>query len=384
MPIRVEDIFFIGIMLFYREKTIPLLRAPQTRTLLIVLILYLITSLVSFFLSVFDGYSPVQQDFNSLFNLIRILIIFCSGVVLGKHLKLTTKNLLIILSLGAFFSAAISLVQYYNLLGLGKTFYIAYGDKKFISDGVGRAIGSLGNPNYASFFQLIGFIVLLILEWPKSTVFKLVRLIFLGLLFLSVFVTFSRTGLITILLVLVTYFYLKGKLKLVFFCILTLFIIAINMSSLFSETRYSSIINKRGSVDMTLNGRVNLIWQEKIVSFLENPIWGEGTREGAKSKTLFSVVTFDNGFLYLLVANGIVGTIIYISFFFFQLKFFDRLKKTKLHELYLFIILFNLSTLIYFVTTDMPKAVIFMTYFYFMIGLLTTYSQSHLKKMQLK
>src|SRR5690606_1398035 len=122
---------------------------------------------------------------------------------------------------GIIISCLLTVVQYFDLMGLGVKTYLIYGNEDRIEYGISRAIGTLGNPNYASYFHIIGFILALNIH-IKSGSDKILKIIFLVITFLGVILTFSRTGFLSLFLVWSMVLLFKNKIRQLFitFCLL--------------------------------------------------------------------------------------------------------------------------------------------------------------------
>jgi O-antigen ligase len=374
IPIRVEDVFFIGIVVLYPKRVLSILRDPLNQVYFWVLGLLILSSILSLLISIFQGYIPILQDVNSIFVLVRNFLIFTVGLVVGRRIIILSENLLAVLSVGFLVSALISIIQYYNFFGLGEVLYLIYGSERRILYGITRAIGSVGNPNNAAFFQSIGYILLLIVGMPKTSFKKIIYIVSFVLIVLSILITFSRTGLVAIIFVSIVYFGHTYRSKGILVPIVCFIIVGYSALSFFSNSRYSELFVDGGSVDLTFNNRLDVIWAKRIDQFLDNPFFGIGTQKATESNTIFSVTTFDNSFLLLLTTTGFVGAFIYFMFFYFVIYYF-RSRRRKYFGIYLYFVLFHILILIYFLTTDLSKNVYFHSYYYFSTGLLISYTR---------
>ncbi|HNA75186.1 MAG: O-antigen ligase family protein [Saprospiraceae bacterium] len=376
IPIRIEDFFFIFIIIGASKGSINniLRKILIAKRLVQLLVLFFIAALISFYISVFQDYIPTIQDYNYLISLLRNIIILIAGLLVGRGLMVPPSKLLFLISLGIMGSSLLSLVQFFDIFNIAKSVSSFYGKLYHSEFGVTRATGTLGNPNYASFFQMIGFIVLLVTNQPKVKVLRFIKYVSLVLVATSVIVTFSRTGFFSLALIIFLYIVLNKKGKLLLFSFFIIGFSIFKYSEIKVNARMADIFNERLQVDATLNGRVSLIWVERIDQFYKNLLFGNGTQRGSISTTIFSSTTFDNSFLFLLLTSGLIGLIIYLIFFYLEIAYFIKLWNSRYKIIYLFMIMLNALILIFFLTTDLLVNVSFTSYFYFIIGLLITYT----------
>src|SRR5690606_25935529 len=255
------------------------------------------------------------------------------------------------------------IVQFYNIGGLGTVSYLLFGNERGVTYGINRVVGTMGNPNYAAFFQICGIIGIMALKKTSKLLKSIIVPILFSISLLSVYLTFSRTGIISLVIVFLAFLILKKKHILIFISSLILFFSIPFLGSIVEGTRYS----ERASDLLTLNSRVDSIWDKKIEAFYDNPIWGISSSDGANSNTVFDIAIFDNSYLYLLVVSGLVGLILNLTFNFKVILFFNNLKAKTL---YLYIALLHVNIFIFYITTDLVKGVMFTSFYFFITGLL--------------
>lgn len=373
IPVRIEDFFFLFIVLSSHDL---LKQARISFFLTRLLWLFLIINTLSLFVNILDGYVPVFQDLNTLFALFRNIIILWAGLVVGKSLVMSERKLLILVSIGAFYCSVVSIIQYFNLLGLGEQLYLFYGKEDNMQYGILRAIGVVSNPNYASFFQLIGLISLLCYGWPSKLSIQIYYLATLCLIVLSIFVTYSRTGLIGILFVFIGYSLLRRNFKiLAAFSVVTIIVGLISYEAII-DSRFALMVDAGGNFDLTLNGRLDAIWQKRLQELYNSLLIGNGPGKGKVSSTQFENAIYDNSYLYLLITSGIIGTIAYLSFFYYELKYFYEIRLLSQMRSFVFIALLTGISLIFFITTDLARDVLFNSYFYFIVGVFLNFTKS--------
>ncbi|MFT3750084.1 MAG: O-antigen ligase family protein [Agriterribacter sp.] len=377
VPIRLEDLFFLGIIFSApKGSLIEVFSTPRKSVLIRLMFFFLVSNLVSLSWAILRGYTPASGDLNSIFSFFRNIIIIIAGLILGKTLKVPFNKLLIVLSVGPLVSSVVSLIQYFNILGLGTYTYLMFGKPEDILGGITRVIGIFGNPNYAAFFQIVGFVSLICITGIKNPVAKLLFWVCTGLSLLSVLLTFSRTGLIGIALTCVTFLILKKKIRLLAFTIIIIIAAVIpNIPALISNTRYSVISEDDKTLDVTMGGRSDLIWEKKMEKFYSSPLFGIGPAKDDQSTTGFNTTLYDSSFFFLLVTTGVVGFLIMGVFLFFEIKYFYSLRNASSSQVSIYFLLVNIAVLIFFITSDLVANPVFSSFFYFSIGIFTSYSE---------
>lgn len=379
IPFRIEDVFFIGILLYFSRDILYVLKGRDEVIFVNVLMLFLFASIISFVFSVVDGYSPIFSDVNSLMMLVRNIVIFIAGLVVGRRLKSSINDLFIVLFVGCFIMSIVSITQYFNIFGLGDRIFLLYGTETGLLYGVTRAIGTVGNPNYASFFQLVGLILILAINYPKRRFYRILYIVCSFVVALSIIVTFSRTGLLAGIIVILIYLYKSKSFKLIigFACLGT--ILLVYYFPVLAASRLSEIFFQSGEFDFTFNGRLDLIWIQRVNQFLDNPFWGVGSQKASESSTVFSVTVYDNSFLGLLVINGFVGFFIYCLFYLLLLFYFRTSRSRSSQVVYVYVHLLFVLIFLYFLTTDLYRSVYFVSYFYFSTAILVAYLKKERK-----
>ncbi|MCO5240642.1 MAG: O-antigen ligase family protein [Chitinophagaceae bacterium] len=257
---------------------------------------------------------------------------------------------------------------------MGEFMFLLFASAERMEFGITRAAGIIGNPNYACYFQLIGFISLICIPKKERTKYNFTYLIALTIVTLSIFVTFSRTGLITLLISILTYTIIQRKRTSL---LITFFIFLASLpyiNNVISNTRYGVIMENNEVWDATLGGRTTSIWNEKMEQFTQKPLFGIGAVNNPKDTSAFYSAIFDNSFIFLLVSSGLIGFCILLFFFIAELYYFFFKRKNAPQNLWLFIILFNISIIIFFITTDLIRNVTFTSFFYFVLGISVTYA----------
>lgn len=368
IPIRVEDLIYIGIILRY-----PTLKTEKAKPLIAILSLVVIAYCITFSIQIFSGYSPVIQDMNTLFSMARNIVIFYAALKFGQTIKCDINVLLLIISCGFFISSLVSIIQFHNIGGMGIKSYLLFGRESGIMYGINRTVGTVGNPNYAAFFQICGLIGILCLERMPKFYRSIIFPILISITVWSVYVTFSRTGLISMILIFLGFLIMKQKYKLLLFISFVAFLSFPLFGELLSGSRYEQVASNKSSELLTLNGRVNAIWSKKLEAFYENPLWGISASEAVHSDTSFDIAIFDNSFLYLLVISGLIGLIINLAF---NIKIIAYFKKSIKSNLFLYIVLLHINIFIFYLTTDLVKGVLFTSFYFLITGVFITYELS--------
>src|SRR5690606_37650123 len=132
------------------------LKIGKAKKFINILVLIVLAYFITFSFQIFSGYVPVLQDMNTIFSLVRNIIIFYAGLTLGSTILANSNLIFLTLSIGFFISSIISIVQFYNIGGLGTVSYLLFGNERGVTYGINRVVGTMGNPNYAAFFQICG------------------------------------------------------------------------------------------------------------------------------------------------------------------------------------------------------------------------------------
>lgn len=360
VPIRVEDLLFIILIVKYYKND-----GPDVTSFLRILYLILISYFLSYVIQYLSGYNPVIQDMNTVFSLLRNIVIFLAGVNLGKSLIISDNQLFICIAIGFFICSIVSIIQFYDIGGLGIITYLMFGSERGVEYGINRTVGIVGNPNYAAFFQICGIISILSIK-KVSKISKIIMTFLLILSVVSVYVTFSRTGLLALILCFLTYLIVEKRFLILLSAVILSIISLPFLYQALKGTRYEKVISGKGTELITLNGRVDSIWEKKLNAFYDNPIFGITTSGGSASNTMFDVAIFDNSFLYLLVVSGIIGLFLYLAFHYFVIKRFIYIKK---RNFLIYMALLHTNIFVFYLTTDLVKGVMFTSYYFFIVGL---------------
>ena len=378
LPLRAEDFIVILILIFAISKTGgKLFEGHGYKTIITIFSLFIFSNFLSLFFSLFRGYNAGFNDINTVFLYVKSLLFLITGFYIGNTLFKQNANYILYSFLGGIvLSSLLSIVQYFDFGGLGTVSYLLYGDERNIEYGIIRAIGTLGNPNYASYFHTLGFIIALNLKSITIRV-RTIKYLLLILFATSVILTFSRTGLFVLILAWFFTLLLQGKMK---YILSLAFVFGIIITSyidvIFKGTRFSLIMSgDSGGTISDFGNRSNLIWEHRLASFFDYPLFGIGPAKNQISGTVFGATIYDNAYLLLLITSGLVGIFLYLLWMYKYSKFFIK-RRSKDDSISNSILPITATTLLFFITTDMVWSIHYVGYFYLLIGVFYSYKQS--------
>jgi len=212
---------------------------------------------------------------------------------------------------------------------------------------VGRAGSTLINPNRAG--ESLVILSVLSMFFVK----KKFRIVLLMMIFLGVYITFSRSSLLALAMVFfLSYYYnILSRQQAYFFVFIAASIVMFIVSGEAVFNLLSKFIGEAGHVnvmnridlfsslslqDYSAIERINLI-QWSIAYFLESPIFGHGS--GYTSIWVERVSTH-NQHLLMLVEYGLLGYLIFISFLYFLFAHFYSKPQLDIEKVLLYLILF--------------------------------------------
>lgn len=189
-----------------------------------------------------------------------------------------------------------------------------------------RLFSTFFDPNYAGLF--IAFEILLL--FMSISIYPKMSKIILGMIvisYIALFLTFSRSSIVTIGVSMIFYLLLSGKKKLVgfFLCILLL---SFGLLFLYSKNFSGEGVKilRTASIQMRLSS-----YQEGLKVFSENPILGVGFNSYKYARNNYTELTRNeavsnasnapsNSFIFILATTGIVGFLCFGLFIFLLLK----------------------------------------------------------------
>lgn len=377
LPIQFEDFFLVAILLFaFNESEGRPKIKREFSALLTLFFAFIISNFLSLLFAILRGYDYIFNDINTILLYLKSCMFLIGGYYLGSKLKKTSTNyILYSFVFGIFLSSIFGIVQYFDIAGLGRETYLLYAGERRIQYGINRAIGALNNPNYASYFHSIGFVIALNIQIITKKD-RLIKYILLSTTFLGVVLTFSRTGVFVLLLVWFLTLLLNGKLKKLFSLAFTIAVVIIYfLDVIFQNTRFGSILegNQSGNI-ANFGNRANMIWEHRFDSFFEFPLLGTGPAKNQVSGTVFGATIYDNVFLLLLVTSGLIGLVLYFLILYKMAKPIIQFK-LETNPINNTLIPIYVLTLLFFVTTDLIWDIHFVSYFYLIVGVFYSYSE---------
>ncbi len=327
-----ENEFFILLIpcfLFF-----PLLKYKNTKMneFIFLPLILLLFSFIQYF--IIDYYFLEDFIVISIYALFIIFILICSQFYSSDENVYFFLKIIILLCL---INSFIVLLQFFNI----KSIFILE------HSGVRRFYANVGQPNHLSTLFMTGIIATLILYRRQVIKTKMLYIMSIYLTFF-IFLTGSRTGILTLLILLGLGFIFKiGECKTLnfyFFGILLLLYIAI--SYCFTKNSRNTVV----SIETTFSDSRFLLWSDSISSILENPWLGYGVN-GVRTSRLFGDLNFKipyvsahNIFIDFFLWFGVVGGILFLVYL---LIVFKRIytDKNNGYEILLFLTPFTVHSL---------------------------------------
>ena len=266
------------------------------------------------------------------------IFIFFSSIAVNNEVHIQ-KAILVCFVLMVFINS-LQLVNPYGIGSFIAKFYTHHRSYYEMSDGVDRTfrlIGTAVNPNNNGVLWLLMFIYFL-----HQFLFKIGKynIILIGISFLFIILTQSRTTLVAALLSAVIFMFIKGvnlKTLLYFFCVLFLgFILVISLN--FTYIMQLFLYNPLELHSLQLRFAV---WREMWDFYLQKPFFGWGFIDGLDH---FLNASPDNEHIYVLLLNGALGLMIFLWLLIYPIIiYFSKMDKFK-HVM--IIVLFGISFLI--------------------------------------
>jgi hypothetical protein len=292
---------------------------------------------------IFLGVYPAIIDFYQVFNLFLFVLYFKIGRLsdIANFDKIVKVVSIIFLTYSIF--------NIITMFGWGfevlLPYYIPeepYLRNKASYDWIGfmpRSVGIMGNANSSAIISNIVFIISL--SWLSiyrvKKQFSIYILIIIFIIIISTMSHFSRTGLLSLLGGLVALFWNKkivfNILKLIKILAPIILIIAIFGSIALSKMDINPSdlrgFNFLDSVDIssgnsTLSWRF-ISWKDGLGEFIKSPIFGWGLRYHPKNFHLSP----HNEFIDILMVTGLLGFILYLTFYYHSITFAIKVKNDK-------------------------------------------------------
>lgn len=223
----------------------------------------------------------------------------------------------------------VGLVQFFFYPSLRNLFYLGWDEHLY------RLFSSFLDPNFAGAFLVISLMYLIYLSWQSYIKKKRNIFIFISILsivnFVSIYLTYSRSALIMLLVSLTVFLVLIKKVRLLILVLIP-FVAFIFLSPKAFQTEGTNIFRIFSSQERVKSAQVAI----KIIG--ENPIFGVGFNayryaqnkyanlNDSKWETTHSGAGTDNSFLFVLATAGIVGFVLYI-YLIYKIFLLAKLKK---------------------------------------------------------
>lgn len=368
IPVRPEDLIIIIILFYLLVKYKFKIRIDSVfKKVMIAFIFFIALNFVSLSYAIIEGYQGGIRDINTILLYIKSLFFMLGGYLIRESLgKVKNNTVIYIFCMPILVSSLLAIFQYYDIVGLRDAAYFLYDDGSYR---LSRAIGAIGNPNYAAYYH--GLAIILFLTYKTNSVKGfLIKSLLLIMLFVSVVITYSRTGILGLLLSCLFFLTINKMYKTLSIGLgAALIIILYYIDGLIEGTRFGIILSgDDGGTITNFGNRADLIWSSKFERFFEHPIIGSGPGKETLSTTVFDATVYDNSYLLLLVTSGVVGFIAYFSIF-YRIIYFDVFKEKFNKEKYRgMLATVCLYTLLFYLTVDLIWNVKFISYFYMLIG----------------
>jgi O-antigen ligase len=312
--------YFIGFKLINKSK-FP--KSYLKRPLLSFIGIAFVSLLINYF-----NYSLNNLLVSALYLVRFILYVSLYFIVLNFDSNFKRKIPLFLIASG-FIAVIFGYVQYLFYPSLKNLFYLGWDEHLY------RMFSTFLDPNFAGiFFSLFFIFSLILVEKNIKDKMKLSFYILVSLLsLLSVYLTYSRSGLIMLLVSIFVFLLLKNKKKLIIASFILLILIIFIAPKSF-KTEGTNLLRINSST-----ARVESL-EQAIEIYKKHPVFGVGFNayRYAQNKyvglnttyweTTHSGAGTDNSFAFVLATTGIVGFISYI-YLIYKIIILSRLKIKK-------------------------------------------------------
>ncbi|MDP3940699.1 MAG: O-antigen ligase family protein [bacterium] len=251
----------------------------------------------------------------SVLYLIRFFVYSSLLLVIPFFSKKTQLRLLYAIASAVLFAVGIGFIQFFYYPNLHNLFYLGWDDHLY------RLFSVYLDPNFASvIFACLFFYLLWQLMRMKIGLRRIVLGVFGLLTVIAVFLTYSRTGMLTLAVGTVVYLVMSGYKKFLFACLgLFLFLLLIT-----SDVKIEGLNPFRTA---TASARFDSM-KIGLAIFQKNPVFGVGFnayryaqhrygfRPGGAWETSHADSGTDNSFLFVLATTGVVGLLAYLYFWY--------------------------------------------------------------------
>jgi O-antigen ligase len=306
-PIKIFGILAVLSFLFYAIQTCKFDTLFAKNDIRIVLWLFFL-----FIGSVFYG-GVVIESISMLFNFFSMLLIYFLTLYYLKQFD-QIKFLFLVFSVSFALMTVLSLIEHLDIFSTSQALGIS-GDLRL---GNSRFLGYLRNPNRYAFqalFALAGCFFLL--KIYKGTIIKIYLILLTSIITFGVMISYSRTGIIAVILMTFLFLILNRQLKAlfftIFFAISLLFIISLMNINEIQVFDYQYALD-RLNIDKAFSSgsmiaRID-IFNTALENFYNSPLLGVGTGGLLDTYTLSGGLSANNTHnlaLSLLSQYGLVG-----------------------------------------------------------------------------
>lgn len=313
--------------------------------------------------------SSVFYSGNLFYSLARLLeyisiVVFLSIVIDTYGITKTTKTVLLYVSLITYFQPIIGILFPTNV------FYIS-GDETLLGFQLFGILPVLNANGYALNVTVLLAAKLTSFYKAKNVYINWIEIV---LLLLMLAATYSRSSIISFIMILLLYIFSRNKNKIIL-SLKSLVIVSLPFITYLSvDTFYKIMVRGNEAQLYSMSGRI-YYWEKAWEVFLSNPIFGSGYAYSTRYLVMAemgheSISTLHNTYMEILINGGIVAMILYGFVFFSMFKFifksFIQYKIDNFYLLFMLLILFKSFTNTIGVYSDN------FLYFGLLIGYLTT------------
>ena len=325
-----NDLFVAGILIVWLFLLITK-KIKFTGKLKKPIMVFVFVGVISLIVNLFN-FSLQQISIGSLY-LVRWFMystVYFSAVSLNDDFK---KKLPTLMLISGVIIASLGYFQYFLYPSLRNLYYLGWDEHLY------RLFSSFLDPNFAGIFLSLVFILnlsIFVNSWRNKGYYRLIYGLFLPLIMLAVFLTYSRSAIVILLISTVVFLVLSNLRKaiIVFVVIMLLVIIASPRAFQTEGTNFF----REASVSARLESM-----QKGIEIFSRNPILGIGFNtyryeqfklgflNNKNWQTTHAGAGPDNSFLLILSTVGVVGFIayIYLLYSMFKNSLYSIKKKTN-------------------------------------------------------
>lgn len=287
--------------------------------------IFTILSAVSLLLNIFS--LPTSQALAAFLYLLRFVLYGCLFFIIYSLTPKQKKVLQIFMIISGFVMVIVGYIQFFYYPALRNLYYAGW-DEHFY-----RMFGTFLDPNFLGLF-FVGYIIFLLFLLYKTIIIKQrVGLgLLLGITIVALFLTYSRTALIALLIGTGIFLFMNGTRKILYLFVVLILIGVIGVFLTTSRRSEGTNILRVASSEARLGNMKDAItvWQDNYLFGVgfdayryaqhRHGIYQGGWEEGHGGAGA------DNSFLFVLATTGIVGLAAYLYFLFQHIA---QLKKQK-------------------------------------------------------